>query len=170
SGAAVLPDVASTPPATLFPIAPTFARRVRRPPGTTHDPAHGGGARLMIGKQDLWKGHGLGVYWLDAERTTIGSGPECDIVLAGLAPHHATVVHDEIDEFRVSPASADVVVRVHGERVHGSRLLRTGSRVELGDLALGFYREEFADHGRPYGGRIGGEAGHQRPQPPRTVA
>jgi hypothetical protein len=30
-----------------------------------------------------------------------------------------------------------------------------------------FFREEFADHGRPYGGRVGGEIGHQRPQPER---
>ena len=32
---------------------------------------------------------------------------------------------------------------------------------------MSFYREEYADHGRPYGGRVGGEIGHQRPQPPR---
>ena len=32
---------------------------------------------------------------------------------------------------------------------------------------MSFYREEYADHGRPYGGRAGGEIGHQRPQPAR---
>ena len=34
---------------------------------------------------------------------------------------------------------------------------------------MSFYREEYADHGRPYGGRIGGEIGHQRPQPARHL-
>ncbi len=33
---------------------------------------------------------------------------------------------------------------------------------------MSFFREEYADHGRPYGGRIGGELGHQRTQPSRT--
>jgi hypothetical protein len=33
---------------------------------------------------------------------------------------------------------------------------------------MSFYREEYADHGRPYGGRLGGEIGHQRQQPPRS--
>jgi hypothetical protein len=32
---------------------------------------------------------------------------------------------------------------------------------------LTFVREEYADHGRPYGGRIGGELGRQRRQPSR---
>ena len=170
AGAPVLPDASSVPPATLFPLAPTFARRVRSGTGTTHDPAHGGGARLVtIGGQG-WENKRPGVHWLDAEQTTIGSAPDCDVVLIGLEPHHATVVHDELDEYRVLPASAAASVRVHGARVHDSQLLRTGSRMQLGAHTLGFYREEFADHGRPYGGRIGGEAGHQRPQPPRTVA
>ena len=57
--------------------------------------------------------------------------------------------------------------------MHGAfvdrQLLRTGTRVEVGTHRLVFFREEYADHGRPYGGRIGGEAGHQRPQPPRDA-
>ena len=32
------------------------------------------------------------------------------------------------------------------------------------------YREEYADHGRPYGGRVGGELAFQKPQPPRHRA
>jgi hypothetical protein len=47
------------------------------------------------------------------------------------------------------------------------RILRTGCRLEVGDWVLVFARDEHADHGRPYGGRIGGELGHQRPQPAR---
>ena len=41
------------------------------------------------------------------------------------------------------------------------------TRVEVGAWTMTFFREEFADHGRPYGGRVGGEIGHQRPQPER---
>ena len=60
---------------------------------------------------------------------------------------------------------------MHGERVR-RQILRTGSRVDLGEWTFTFSREEYADHGRPYGGRIGGELGHQRPQPatPRRQA
>jgi hypothetical protein len=95
-------------------------------------------------------------------------------VLDGLAPHHATVVHDEADEYVISSTAAgaaagpDAQTRVHGAVVR-HQLLRTGARVDIGPHSLAFYREEFADHGRPYGGRVGGEAGHQRPQPPRPA-
>ncbi|MFY9679907.1 MAG: FHA domain-containing protein, partial [Glutamicibacter protophormiae] len=48
-------------------------------------------------------------------------------------------------------------------------VLRSGARIELGGWRLVFYREEYADHGRPYGGRNGGELAYQRPQVnPRT--
>ena len=57
--------------------------------------------------------------------------------------------------------------RVHGAPVH-SAILRTGCGIDLGEWHLSFFREEYADHGRPYGGRIGGEFGHQRPQPSRA--
>ena len=55
---------------------------------------------------------------------------------------------------------------MHGAVVD-QQILRTGTRVELGGHRLVFFREEYADHGRPHGGRIGGEAGRQLPQPPR---
>jgi hypothetical protein len=49
--------------------------------------------------------------------------------------------------------------------------LRTGALITLGPWRLAFFREEFADHGRPFGGRMGGEFAVQRPQPARrTVA
>ena len=47
----------------------------------------------------------------------------------------------------------------------GGRILRTGARIELGPWRMGFFREEFADHGRPYGGRVGGELARQKRQP-----
>ena len=80
---------------------------------------------------------------------------------------HAEIVHNDRDEY--------VLVR-HG-KVSGSfgpgssSVLRTGSRLQMGQWCLAFFREEFADHGRPFGGRSGGEFAYQRPQrDPRTGA
>ena len=58
--------------------------------------------------------------------------------------------------------------RVNGAPVD-TALLRTASRLDIGDWTMSFYREEYADHGRPYGGRVGGEIGHQRRQPARHL-
>jgi hypothetical protein len=160
----VLPESGSAPPGTPWPPAPPFARRIRRPVGTTHDPARGGSPRLVLVKQDVWAGERQPVFWLRDGETTIGSAPSCDVVLPGLEPLHATVVHDVDDEYvLLSPTATS---RVHGAKVTRA-VLRTGSRVDLGRWQLAYHREEWADHGRPYGGRIGGELGHQRPQPPR---
>ena len=52
----------------------------------------------------------------------------------------------------------------------GPQLLRTGARVQVGEHVLVYQREEFADHGRPYGGRVGGELGRQAPQGPADPA
>jgi hypothetical protein len=84
-------------------------------------------------------------------------------VLPGLEPLHAQVQHDADDEFVLV---AHGPAKVHGHPT-GRALLRTAARVELAGHVLTFIREEFADHGRPFGGRIGGEAGRQRTQPPR---
>lgn len=160
----VLPESGSAPPGTPWPPAPTFARRIRRPAGPTHDPARGGSPRLVLVKQDVWQGERQPVYWLRDGETTIGSAPTCDIVLPGLEPLHATVVHDEDDEYVLLSPTA--TTRVHGART-ARAVLRTGTRLDVGRWQLAYHREEWADHGRPYGGRIGGELGHQRPQPPR---
>ncbi len=72
--------------------------------------------------------------------------------------------HDEDDEWVVESLAG--VTRVHGAPVI-RQVLRTGARVTLGDHQLAYFREEHADHGRPFGGRVGGELGHQRSQPPR---
>ena len=95
----------------------------------------------------------------------VGSGSGSDIRLPGLAEHHCRVVHDERDEFVVH--AVDGQVRVHGARVTEG-LLRTGTRLEVGEHCLVFAREEYADHGRPFAGRVGGELGRQRPQPRRV--
>jgi hypothetical protein len=162
-----LPAAELVPPATLFPVAPTMARRPRGSVTTTHDPNHGGNPRLIMAP-----GPHPGVndrpaeFALRDDVTTVGSAAYCNIRLPGLEPLHAEVRHDERDEFvLVRIGNADT--RVHGGPVE-SAMLRTGSGIDLGQWHLSFFREEYADHGRPYGGRIGGEAGHQRPQPPRT--
>lgn len=163
----VLPGAALVPPPTIFPIAPTMHRRPRRTVTTTHDPARGGAARLvMASPSDSWNGTQPRVLWLNDDVTTLGSDPTCDVVLPGLAGLHARIRHNEYDEFVLEGLSPEV--RVHGARSSRS-LLRTGTRIELGAWRLAYYREEFADHGRPYGGRIGGELGRQRPQPPRRA-
>ncbi|MCY7396951.1 MAG: FHA domain-containing protein [Nocardioides sp.] len=159
----VLPDLELVPPPTLWPPAPTFLRRVRRRITTTHDPARGGGPRLVLVRSAVWPGERQPVFWL-VDQVVIGSDPGCDVVLPRLAPRHAVVTHDADDEFVV--AAVQGVVRVHGAPVDRS-VLRTGARLELGEHQLVFTREEYADHGRPHGGRIGGEAGFQQPQPPR---
>jgi hypothetical protein len=160
-----LPVSTIAPPTTPYPLAPTFLRRPVRRVTTTHDPGRGGGPRLVEvpGDRALRSDHP--VHWLQQEVTTIGSDPSCDVVLPGLSPRHAEVRHDERDEYVVVALDPDV--RVHGVRVT-EKLLRTASRIDLADRQLVFHREEYADHGRPYGGRIGGELGHQRPQPPRA--
>ena len=158
----VLPAASMLPPPTLWPPAPTFARRDRRRKTTTHDPAHGGGARLVLEKEHLWAGERMPIYWLGLE-TTIGSGPTCDVRLPGLEPLHAVVRHDTLDdEYVVEPA--DGATRVHGASAGGRVVLRTGARIDVGPHVLAYFREEFADHGRPHGGRIGGELGRQLPQ------
>lgn len=160
---AVLPSSSALPPATLWPPFPTFLRSGPRRPASTHDPARGGSPRLVLTKEHVWAGERLPVFWLTGSRTTVGSDPECDVVLPGLRPTHAVITHDERDEFCVTllgPGSA------HGASVEGSTVLRTGARLELGNHVLVFHREEYADHGRPHGGRIGGELGRQRPASP----
>lgn len=165
SGAAgTLPGPGLAPPATPYPVAPTFLRRPVKRVTTTHDPGRGGMPRLVeVSVKDVRRS-GFPVHWLQQERTTIGSDPGCDIVLDGLSPLHAEVVHDGRDEYVI--VAHDPAVRVHGQVVTES-LLRTSSRIQLGAQQLTFVREEYADHGRPFGGRIGGELGRQRPQPPR---
>ena len=159
-----LPAGGLLPPSTPYPVAPTFLRRPVRRVTTTHDPGRGGGPRLVELPREGVARSAHPVHWLQHDVTTIGSAPDCDLVLPGLAPRHAEVRHDEHDEFVLVALDPDV--RVHGERVR-SRQLRTSARIELGPRALTFVREEYADHGRPYGGRIGGELGRQRRQPSR---
>lgn len=157
----LLPSGGVGVPPTPLPIAPTFLRRqVRRIAST--DTSYGGGSpRLVVLPADgIWRPE-LPTYWLQSATTTIGSDASCDVVLPGLAPVHAEVRVDAGDEYVL--VARDRRTSVHGQRVTEG-VLRTSARIQLADTVLTFVREEFADHGRPHGGRVGGELGRQRPQ------
>jgi len=151
------------PPITPWPPAPTFNRKIRRRITTTHAARGSGRPRLIMIQSAQGPVGGPLEFNLVNESTVIGSADSSDLQLAGLEPVHAEIVHDEFDEY--------VIIR-HGymggsqssEPGEGVKL-RTGSRVDLGAWKLVFLREEYADHGRPYGGRQGGEFAYQKPQP-----
>jgi hypothetical protein len=151
-----------TPPPTVMPLAPTF-RRLPRRVTTTHDPQGGGSPRLLF-PADSRLGLPSRVFYLKKGTTTIGSGPEADLVLEGIGDLQAEIRRNEVDEYVVLPHGEPGAVRVNGSPLRQPLLLRTGSRLELGRWTMSYFRSEEADHGRPYGGRIGGELGYQRSQ------
>ncbi|MCB5274014.1 hypothetical protein BJG92_01541 [Arthrobacter sp. SO5] len=156
------------PPGTMFPLLPTVKRTIPRRITTTHYTRGGGRPRLIFVQNAVsWNGQIPREFNLTAERVRIGSDQAAELQLPGLDPVHAEIVHNDRDEY--------VLVR-HG-KISGSfgqgstSVLRTGARIQLGEWCLAFFREEFADHGRPFGGRSGGEFAYQRPQrDPRTGA
>lgn len=161
------------PPSTLWPPAPTFRRRPRRRITTTHDPLGGGDPRLVfsVGWAPV-AGMTRRVFYLVRGTTRIGSAPDCDLVLPGLRSHHAEIRrgdHDDeyylvsVDGAAPTTVNGQQVDRAGGEDVEKQRL-RTGSRVTVGPWTMAYAREEYADHGRPFGGRQGGELSRQRPQ------
>jgi hypothetical protein len=139
---------------------------------TTHAGFGEGNPRLVfvVGSDD-WDGEPAREFPLDREIVRIGSAPDTDLTLEGLDPLHAEIRHDDNDEYVVF-AFGDAQLSSDHESggVEGGHVLRTGSRVELGDWAMTFSRDEFADHGRPFGGRQGGEGEHQQRQAPREQA
>lgn len=132
-------------------------------PTTTHDAWGAGDPHLRITRDD-----DRSVHHLRDDVVRIGSAAGNELVLAGTDPVHATITHDERDEYvltlhgdgETSAASQDA----SGER---TQILRTGASFTIGEWQLVFGREESADHGRPYGGRLGGEYSDQPLQPSR---
>ena len=156
------------PPGTPFPLVPTVSRRIKRTITTTHY-LHGSGRPRLIFVQnsESWNGQVPREFELVGERTSIGSGEDAMLRLDGLDDLHAEVIHTEDDEYVLVPRGV-ITGSVNGKE---ESILRTGARIKLGEWALAFFREEYADHGRPYGGRNGGELSYQRPQRnPRTGA
>ncbi len=158
------------PPPTLFPLTPTLARNVPRKITTTHYIPGSGRPRLIFAVgSGVWDGSRPREFDLLPDRTLIGSGPDADLQLDGLAPIHAEIRHERDDEYVLYPfdATGGGSAPEPGRPAPGPRVLRTGARIELGTWRLAYYREEFADHGRPHGGRQGGELAIQKPQPPK---
>jgi hypothetical protein len=162
------------PPTTLFPVAPTVQRGVRRQTTTTHYLPGSGRPRLIFTVSSrTWDGTPAREFDLLPDVTIIGTSGAAHLLLPGLEAEHARIVHDDKDEYVLyitgaQPTSGQPVLI---ERTTPGRILRTGALITLGPWRLAFFREEFADHGRPFGGRMGGEFAVQRPQPARrTVA
>jgi hypothetical protein len=159
------------PPLPLFPLFPTVSTLGPRPVTTTHDPRGGGEPRLYFALSE-WPqaGEVKRVEYLTKPHTTIGSSPDCDIQVDGLELLHAVIDRTDNDEYVLTHVAAAGTSTVASKPAQRS-LLRTGADVELNSSRLTYFREEYADHGRPYGGRIGGELGRQRPQPrPRPAS
>jgi hypothetical protein len=156
------PAVVFTPPGTLLPLAPTVLRRQRV--STTHDPSGGGQPRLYFPPEDS-AGSRLKVFYL-RPRITIGDREDADLRLPGVAPMQAVIRRNDQDEYVIEAHPEGLPVRVHGSLVLRPTQLRTGARIEIGAWRMVYFRAEHADHGRPYGGRQGGEIDQQQWQPP----
>lgn len=126
-----------------------------------------GRPRLIFKVGDTWDGSAPREFDLLMDTTRIGSADDMDLVLAGLEPFHAEIKHTDDDEYVLSHVTTsdeqNSPVLEEGV-IPGEGILRTGSPVELGDWSMSYYRDERADHGRPGGGRAGGEGEHQPPQ------
>ena len=86
----------------------------------------------------------------------MGSDPANDLCLEGLAPFLAEIHRNESDDYILTSCTSSARIRVHGRQADKVEL-HAGARIELGSWVMSFTRSEFADHGRPNGGRQGGE-------------
>lgn len=135
-------------------------------PTTTHAEWGAGDPHLRI-----TRGDDRSVFHITTDTVHIGAAAGNELRLAETDPVHATIVHDDRDEYVLTlhgegemNANPHAVETGPGER---SEILRTGAHFTAGPWTLVFGREEFADHGRPFGGREGGEFDDQAPQPAR---
>ncbi|KAB1642254.1 FHA domain-containing protein [Gulosibacter chungangensis] len=133
---------------------------------TTHSEYGAGDPRIVM--TGVESEEGPPVFHLIREVTTIGSAPDNDIVLMGLLPHHARISHTDTDEY-VLDSLEDTKTSSAGEASPtddaptGARL-RHGGIFVIRDYGFSFQRSEYADHGRPFGGRVGGELSRQPKQ------
>ncbi|MDQ0615424.1 hypothetical protein QF046_003065 [Microbacterium sp. W4I4] len=132
---------------------------------TTHAEWGSGAPHLLVSRS----GEDRSVFDLTADEVTIGSGQGSDLMLQGTDAVHATIVHDDRDEYVLTLHGAGEMNASSEPDHEGERteVLRTGARFTLGEWTLVFGRAEYADHGRPFGGREGGELSDQLPQPER---
>jgi FHA domain len=131
---------------------------------TTHDPRGGGHPQLIFALGGSAQADTVQrEFELLPGVTVIGSGADADLRLDGLGERHAEIRRDEFDEYILVDLGTPAGSRVDGAQI-SSKALHTGDGIELGTWTLSYYREEFADHGRPYGGRQGGEFSSQQTQ------
>ncbi|QIM17317.1 FHA domain-containing protein [Leucobacter insecticola] len=155
-------------------MLPTFRRNIVRTVTTTNFGYGAGHPRLAyVLDSERWNGSAPRIFDLTKKVTTIGSAQESDLVLPGARLLHAEIRHTPEDEYVLithGPASTGIDPKhTTAKGAEGGVLLRSGARIGIGEWRLAFFREEYADHGRPFGGRAGGEWAHQRPQPPRKI-
>lgn len=135
-------------------------------PTTTHGPWGSGNPHLIVTGPDQRR-----EFPLDRDVVTIGSSGDADCRIDGLQPLHARIHHDPDDEY-VLVLHGPAETSAHHEPVPSigdepGEILRTGARFVLGEWTFVYSREEYADHGLPYGGREGGEGSPEPHQPPR---
>lgn len=129
---------------------------------TTHGSWGSGHPHLSIRRSD----HRMD-FALTAGTVRLGSAPDMELIVPGADPHHATIVHNEFDEFALT-MHGDGDMSAASEGPGGrSETLRSGARFTIGPWEFAFWREEASDHGRPYGGRNGGEGSVEPRQGPR---
>lgn len=135
-------------------------------PGTTHAEWGAGDPLLRITRD----GERM-EFPLEAEVVRIGSAAGNELRLDETDPVHATVTHDDRDEYVLTLHGAgEMNANPGADATHpgdATQTLRTGARFTAGPWTLVFNRAEFADHGRPFGGRKGGEYSDQPLQNPR---
>jgi hypothetical protein len=108
---------------------------------------------------------------LEGDHARIGGGEDCELRLADLQPLHAEIEHDDHDEYVLtllgpaSERSGSATGEVAGQA--SGMVLRSGAQFVLGPWRFVYERAEYADHGRPFGGREGGEGTDQLSQPAR---
>jgi len=125
-------------------------------PTTTHASWGAGHPRLLVSSD-----YDRFVHDIDCDLTRVGSADDCEVRLGGTDSLHARITHDATDEYILEMVGA-------GNTSHGAHAtLRTGAMFTAGPWHLVYARDEYGDHGRPYGGRNGGEGAHQRRQRPR---
>jgi len=132
-------------------------------PTTTHAERGAGHPHLIISQ-----GGDRDIFHLKEDVVRIGSAAGNQVQLPEIESLHATIVHDERDEYVLTlhgPGEMNAASGGPGEE--RMEILRTGARFTAGEWTFVFSREEFADHGRPYGGREGGELSDQPAQPAR---
>jgi predicted GNAT family acetyltransferase len=133
------------------------AQASRKPTITTTHAAWGAGhPRILVAGPTARYVHAI-----NCDLTHIGSAPDSDILLPATDALHAKVLHNVSDEYELT------MVGVGSTSFGPHETLRTGAHFSVGPWELVFVRDEYADHGRPYGGRRGGELAVQRQQAPR---